>query len=172
MNCVEINSSFYRPHQQKTYERWAASTPKGFRFSVKVPKLLTHDQRLPIPDRCSIVSLTKSPASATSSAPSSSSCRPACSSTRTARPTSSRPWPSASSPRPSASPSSQLVHTRGRRMARRTPHRPRRSRSGPRPRRIRTRRLARPHLHPPARLAADVLLGLRTALHHRARTPP
>lgn len=50
MTCVEINSSFYRPHQQKTYERWAASTPKGFRFSVKVPKLLTHDQRLADPD--------------------------------------------------------------------------------------------------------------------------
>jgi uncharacterized protein YecE (DUF72 family) len=48
--CTEINSSFYRPHQQKTYERWSASTPKGFRFSVKVPKLLTHDQRLADPE--------------------------------------------------------------------------------------------------------------------------
>ena len=37
-NAVEINSSFYRPHQRKTYERWARSTPQGFRFSVKVPK--------------------------------------------------------------------------------------------------------------------------------------
>jgi uncharacterized protein YecE (DUF72 family) len=35
-NGVEINSSFYRPHQRKTYERWAASTPAGFRFAVKV----------------------------------------------------------------------------------------------------------------------------------------
>jgi uncharacterized protein YecE (DUF72 family) len=55
MNCVEINSSFYRPHQRKTYERWAESTPRGFRFSVKVPKLVTHDQRLaeaePVLDR-------------------------------------------------------------------------------------------------------------------------
>lgn len=50
MNCVEINSYFYRPHQRKTYERWAASTPKGFRFSVTVPKLLTHDPRLAEPD--------------------------------------------------------------------------------------------------------------------------
>lgn len=49
MNCVEINSSFYRPHQRKTYERWAASTPDSFRFSVKVPKLITHDQRLADP---------------------------------------------------------------------------------------------------------------------------
>jgi uncharacterized protein YecE (DUF72 family) len=45
-NAVEINSSFYRPHQRKTYERWARSTPQGFRFSVKVPKAMTHDQRL------------------------------------------------------------------------------------------------------------------------------
>ena len=45
-NCVEINSSFYRPHQRKTYERWAASTPAGFRFAVKVPRTITHERRL------------------------------------------------------------------------------------------------------------------------------
>jgi uncharacterized protein YecE (DUF72 family) len=45
-NAVEINSSFYRPHQRKTYERWAASTPAGFRFAVKVPKTITHERRL------------------------------------------------------------------------------------------------------------------------------
>jgi uncharacterized protein YecE (DUF72 family) len=44
--CVEINSSFYRPHQRKTYQRWAASTPDDFRFSVKAPKTITHEQRL------------------------------------------------------------------------------------------------------------------------------
>lgn len=43
---VEINSSFYRPHQRKTYERWAASTPAGFRFAVKVPQTITHERRL------------------------------------------------------------------------------------------------------------------------------
>lgn len=46
LNAVEINSSFYRPHQRKTYERWAGSVPAGFRFSVKVPKAITHEQRL------------------------------------------------------------------------------------------------------------------------------
>jgi uncharacterized protein YecE (DUF72 family) len=46
LNAVEINSSFYRPHQRKTYERWAQSTPSGFRFSVKMPKSITHEQRL------------------------------------------------------------------------------------------------------------------------------
>jgi uncharacterized protein YecE (DUF72 family) len=45
-NAVEINSSFYRPHQRKTYQRWADSVPTEFRFSVKVPKLVTHEQRL------------------------------------------------------------------------------------------------------------------------------
>lgn len=45
-NAVEINSSFYRPHRPKTYERWAASTPPGFRFAVKVPKTITHEGQL------------------------------------------------------------------------------------------------------------------------------
>jgi uncharacterized protein YecE (DUF72 family) len=46
LNAVEINSSFYRPHQHKTYERWAQATPSGFCFSVKVPKAMTHEHRL------------------------------------------------------------------------------------------------------------------------------
>lgn len=45
-NGVEINSSFYRPHRQSTYQRWAASTPPGFGFAVKLPKSITHTQRL------------------------------------------------------------------------------------------------------------------------------
>lgn len=45
-DTVEINSSFYRPHRPATYERWAASVPDGFRFSVKVPKAITHERRL------------------------------------------------------------------------------------------------------------------------------
>lgn len=50
MAAVEINTSFYRPHRRQTWERWAASTPEGFRFSVKAPKLLSHDQRLAAPE--------------------------------------------------------------------------------------------------------------------------
>jgi uncharacterized protein YecE (DUF72 family) len=45
-NAVEINSSFYGPHRPSTYARWAASTPPHFRFSVKVPKEITHARRL------------------------------------------------------------------------------------------------------------------------------
>jgi uncharacterized protein YecE (DUF72 family) len=49
-SCVEINSSFYRPHQPATYARWRAATPPGFRFAVKLPRLITHEQRLREPD--------------------------------------------------------------------------------------------------------------------------
>lgn len=45
-NAVEINSSFYRPHQHSTYMRWAESVPKTFRFSVKIPQTITHDRHL------------------------------------------------------------------------------------------------------------------------------
>ena len=45
-NAVEINSCFYRPHRRATYERWADSVPEGFRFAVKLPKVITHDQRM------------------------------------------------------------------------------------------------------------------------------
>lgn len=46
LHAVEINSSFHRPHQRKTWERWAASTPPNFRFSVKLPKAITHTAKL------------------------------------------------------------------------------------------------------------------------------
>lgn len=45
-DAVEINSSFHRPHKQATYMRWAASVPAAFRFAVKLPKTITHKQRL------------------------------------------------------------------------------------------------------------------------------
>lgn len=45
-NAVEINSSFHRAHRPATYAKWAASTPPGFRFSVKVPKAVTHTAKL------------------------------------------------------------------------------------------------------------------------------
>jgi uncharacterized protein YecE (DUF72 family) len=44
--AVEINSTFYRPHRASTFERWAASVPRAFRFSVKIPRTITHDQEL------------------------------------------------------------------------------------------------------------------------------
>ncbi len=44
--AVEINSSFYRPHQRPTYARWAAAVPEGFAFAVKAPREITHRLRL------------------------------------------------------------------------------------------------------------------------------
>jgi uncharacterized protein YecE (DUF72 family) len=45
-SCVEINSSFYRPHQASTYARWRDETPPHFCFSVKMPRSITHESRL------------------------------------------------------------------------------------------------------------------------------
>ena len=44
--CGEINSSFYRQHKRAVYARWAASVPPAFRFAVKIPRAITHDQAL------------------------------------------------------------------------------------------------------------------------------
>jgi len=46
LRCVEINSSFHRPHRCATWERWAATTPHDFRFAVKAPKAVTHTAKL------------------------------------------------------------------------------------------------------------------------------
>jgi uncharacterized protein YecE (DUF72 family) len=46
LRCVEVNSSFYRPHRRATWERWAVSTPANFRFAVKAPKAITHTAML------------------------------------------------------------------------------------------------------------------------------
>src|SRR5580704_17658282 len=45
-NAVEINSSFYKPHREATYARWASSVPAGFRFAVKLPRAITHERGL------------------------------------------------------------------------------------------------------------------------------
>jgi uncharacterized protein YecE (DUF72 family) len=38
---VELNGTFYRQPEVKTLERWAASVPDGFRFSVKAPRTIS-----------------------------------------------------------------------------------------------------------------------------------
>jgi uncharacterized protein YecE (DUF72 family) len=45
-DVAEINSTFYRPHHARTFERWAASVPRGFLFSAKLPKAISHEMRL------------------------------------------------------------------------------------------------------------------------------
>jgi uncharacterized protein YecE (DUF72 family) len=43
---VEINSSFHRPHRASTWARWAGSVPQDFGFAVKMPKTISHQQKL------------------------------------------------------------------------------------------------------------------------------
>jgi uncharacterized protein YecE (DUF72 family) len=45
-NCVEIDSSFYRIPNQFMINQWRANTPGGFLFSPKLPKKITHDNKL------------------------------------------------------------------------------------------------------------------------------
>lgn len=46
--ATEINTTFHRHHRRATFERWAREVPAGFRFSVKVPRTITHDARLDV----------------------------------------------------------------------------------------------------------------------------
>lgn len=46
MPCLEVNSSFHRPHRRGTWERWTASVPDTFRFAAKTPKEISHVRRL------------------------------------------------------------------------------------------------------------------------------
>jgi uncharacterized protein YecE (DUF72 family) len=43
---VEINSSFHRPHRASTWSKWAQSVSADFRFSVKMPKTISHQAKL------------------------------------------------------------------------------------------------------------------------------
>lgn len=45
-DVAEINSSFHRPHRAATWQRWRDSVPDGFRFSVKVPRAISHERKL------------------------------------------------------------------------------------------------------------------------------
>ena len=45
-DTVEGNSTFYALPTAETVARWASETAEGFRFSLKVPRAITHDHRL------------------------------------------------------------------------------------------------------------------------------
>lgn len=46
LGAVEINRTFRETPRPSTFQRWAGSVPDGFRFSVKMPRRITHDLRL------------------------------------------------------------------------------------------------------------------------------
>jgi len=43
---VEINNSFYRLPDEKTFRAWAQEVPAGFIFAVKASRFITHIKRL------------------------------------------------------------------------------------------------------------------------------
>lgn len=45
-DSIELNGSFYGLLRPQYYERWRAQTPRGFVFSVKAPRWITHVRRL------------------------------------------------------------------------------------------------------------------------------
>jgi uncharacterized protein YecE (DUF72 family) len=50
---VELNNSFYRLPSEAQFESWAARTPPGFKFAVKMSRQITHFGRLDlIPTFC------------------------------------------------------------------------------------------------------------------------
>lgn len=44
--ATEINVSFYRALRRALYAKWATEVPPDFRFAVKMPRALSHHQRL------------------------------------------------------------------------------------------------------------------------------
>src|SRR5690242_12559959 len=43
---IEINGSFYSLQRPDSYAQWYDATPRGFVFSVKAPRYITHIRRL------------------------------------------------------------------------------------------------------------------------------
>ncbi len=46
LNTVEIDSTWYHMPTEAMVDAWQARTPKGFIFSAKVPRVITHDKYL------------------------------------------------------------------------------------------------------------------------------
>jgi len=45
-NAVEINATFYRLQDKKTFQRWYEQTPDDFRFCIKANRYVTHNKKL------------------------------------------------------------------------------------------------------------------------------
>ncbi len=45
-DCVEVDSSFYRIPNASMVSQWRSNTPAGFLFSPKLPKKITHENKL------------------------------------------------------------------------------------------------------------------------------
>lgn len=49
-DTVEINFSFYRLPEKKTFEGWFRTTPDNFSFTAKVSRFFTHMKKLALPE--------------------------------------------------------------------------------------------------------------------------
>src|SRR5438874_12211814 len=49
-HTVEINNSFYRLPEEKTFDEWRKISPPGFLFAAKASRFLTHIKRLKDPE--------------------------------------------------------------------------------------------------------------------------
>ena len=49
-DTVEINNTFYRLPERPTFSAWAARAPRGFLYSVKASRFLTHMKKLKDPE--------------------------------------------------------------------------------------------------------------------------
>ncbi len=49
-HTVEINNSFYRLPEKKTFEQWRDTVPSGFIFAVKASRFITHMKKLRDPE--------------------------------------------------------------------------------------------------------------------------
>ena len=47
--AVEINGTFYRLQNPRTFQKWAHETPENFRFAIKANRYLTHHKKLADP---------------------------------------------------------------------------------------------------------------------------
>ena len=45
-DTVEVDSTFYAAPSDSTYDNWAARTPDGFTFALKLPREITHEHAL------------------------------------------------------------------------------------------------------------------------------
>ena len=53
LSSVELNATFYRLPSEEQLRSWAAQTPEGFRFAVKMSRQITHFGRVDgIPTFC------------------------------------------------------------------------------------------------------------------------
>lgn len=49
LRTVELNNTFYQMPTPARISAWSAATPEEFRFAVKAPRRITHQERLTIP---------------------------------------------------------------------------------------------------------------------------